>query len=375
MTEITETIKDNNNEPILEAETGLEYNENQSINIYPDVNIKISRDQYSIFETREMVKIGDIDIDPDFQRHFVWKKIQKNELIESVLMGVPLPTFYIFEQKDGKKQVIDGRQRLTTLHDFLDNKFCLKDLKILKDFNNKRFEDFEERYKSKFKRFQLSMVIIEPPTPSQVKYDIFNRVNKGGTILNNQEMRNALFHGKSTDLLLELTQSDFFKKAISNGVSSKRMKDQYIVLRFIAFYLLYTHKFQYDYTGDINFYLDEVMEFLNKKADIELINHIKNVFYFVMKNACLFPNKDCFRYKSNNFRPRPINMILFETISYIFATKYNNNFKEENLINKINELKEKLDTDTKLKNNLDSSSITDYRFITIVNDFWRNFEC
>ena len=330
MTEINETVKENDNnknESVLEEETGLEYDENQSINIYPDVNIKISRDQYSIFETKEMVKIGDIDIEPNFQRHLVWKKIQKNELVESVLMGVPLPTFYIFEQKDGKKQVIDGRQRLTALHDFLDNKFILKDLKILKDFNNKKFDDLEDRYKSKFKRFQLSIVVIEPPTPPQVKYDIFNRVNKGGTILNNQEMRNALYHGKSTDLLLELTQSELFKNAISNAVSSKRMKDQYIVLRFISFYLLYTQNIIYDYTGDINYYLDEVMEFLNTKADEKLINHLKDVFYFAMKTACIFPNNDCFRYKSKNTRPRPINMSLFETISYIFVAKYNNIFK------------------------------------------------
>jgi hypothetical protein len=79
--------------------------------------------------------------------------------------------------------------------------------------------------------------MIQPPTPERVKYDIFDRVNRGGTRLNNQEMRNALYGGKVTKLLKELSESDAFLKATERGVSSTRMKDQYIILRTLAFLL------------------------------------------------------------------------------------------------------------------------------------------
>jgi hypothetical protein len=81
--------------------------------VYPDATVKISRDQYSIFEIRRMLKdTKELIIDPEFQRNAVWKIEQERELIESVLMGIPIPIIYVFEEKDGKKQVVDGRQRI-----------------------------------------------------------------------------------------------------------------------------------------------------------------------------------------------------------------------------------------------------------------------
>ena len=98
---------------------------------YPNLSIKIEQAQYSIFELKRRYDKGKICLDPDFQRNAVWNQRQKSELIESVIMGIPLPLIYLAENEDGKLVVVDGRQRLSTFFEFLDDKFKLKNLKIL----------------------------------------------------------------------------------------------------------------------------------------------------------------------------------------------------------------------------------------------------
>lgn len=88
-------------------------------------------------------KRKELIIDPDFQRHDVWKQRQKSELIESILMGIPIPLMYLFEDKNGKKQVVDGRQRISAILDFLEGKFKLNNLRILKQFNGCCFADLD----------------------------------------------------------------------------------------------------------------------------------------------------------------------------------------------------------------------------------------
>ncbi len=210
--------------------------------IYPASSIKIDRVQYSIFEMKRRYDRGNICLDPDFQRGIVWKPRQKSELIESVIMGIPLPLIYMAETMEGKLVIVDGRQRLTTFFDYMDNQFALNGLRILPELNRYKFEDLEkDSGKRKFaidiEDFQLVIQIIKYPTPDRVRFDIFDRVNRGGTPLNNQEMRNALYQGKSTRLLKVLASTEEFKAATGYSISSTHMKDKYIILRAIGFYL------------------------------------------------------------------------------------------------------------------------------------------
>lgn len=123
----------------LESEAGLSA---CFEDVYPDATVKISRDQYSVFEIRRMIRdTGELILAPEFQRHLVWKPEQERELIESVLMGIPIPVFYVFEDMEGKKQVVDGRQRISAIVRYLDNAFFLDNLKMLPQFNKKRFTD------------------------------------------------------------------------------------------------------------------------------------------------------------------------------------------------------------------------------------------
>lgn len=336
---------------------------------YPYENINIGRDNFSAFQLYRKYKENIIKLDPDFQRESnVWNPKQKSELIESILIGIPLPIFYVKQDKKGNLILIDGRQRLSTIFDYMDNKFPLSGLKILSKFNGFIFkgnDDDDEKtlksiYRGKIEDVNLTLHIIKEPTPEKLTYDLFDRVNRGGTRLNNQEMRNAIYQGSSTLFLKTLSKLESFKSVIST-ISPSRMKDRYLILRFVAFYLWRKKitidsntKNTLDYKSDLEDFLAKTMDFLNSKAyDVKQIdldkeeiltlvvtdNKIclkKNNEIFVTQSDLIYSNiqisfenamKNIFNlFGNNSFRLpkkeggtlRPINMALFEVITYFF---------------------------------------------------------
>lgn len=295
---------------------------------YPFTQIKIDKDQFSLFELKrkhepEDMKRKDIIIDPEFQRNFVWGSAQKSELIESILMGIPLPVIYLFEQLDGKKQVVDGRQRLTSIFDFMNNKFPLSDMKILKKENGSTFKKLDPLLQSKIEDYQIQAYLIKPPTPERIKFDIFDRVNRSGTQLNHQEMRNALYQGKCTALLKELAKSKEFTEATGKAVPDKRMKGRYIILRFISFYMLFKgwlKQENIEYKSDIDDFLAKTMGFINRLEESKILE-LKSTFLRSMASSKRILGTDGFRFSINESggNRRPVNMALFEALAYIFA--------------------------------------------------------
>lgn len=318
---------DNNIEAdLLEGETSGNTNGIESV--YPNAEVRVEKAQYSTMHLKRLVEERkELVIDPDFQRNDVWSTKQSAELVESILMGIPIPTIYLFEMKDGTKQVVDGRQRISAILGFLNDKFSLKDLKILPQCNGKNFSGLDAKMQGIFEDYQLSFYIIQPPTPERVKYDIFDRVNRGGTRLTNQEMRNALYKGPSTILLKELAASSVFLNATGRGINSKRMKDQYIILRSIAFYLLKKKQHEVleqngesiEYKSDMDDFLAKIMIFLNEKASKDLLEDCKNTFYKAMDNCYKVLGRDAFRFDSESNNRRPINMPLFEVLMFVFS--------------------------------------------------------
>lgn len=331
--------------------------------VYPNAEVRVEKAQFSTIHLKRLVEErGELIIDPTFQRNKVWTNKQAAELVESILMGIPIPTIYLFEMKNGKKQVVDGRQRITAILDFLNDELPLKDLKILKQYNGNKFSELEPKMRGVFEDYQLSFYIIQPPTPERVKYDIFDRVNRGGTQLNSQEMRNALYLGTATKLISELANSQEFLNATGKGISPKRMKDQYVILRSISFYLL---KKRYEtvtrengdsieYKSDIDDFLAKMMIFLNEKASEELISDCRNTFLTAMKNCSIIMGEDAFRFESSTENRRPINMPLFEVMMYIFADKCVFNWPEHTK-EKVNDFKEKFDHKQMFAGNTDST--------------------
>ncbi|GAA0132967.1 DUF262 domain-containing protein [Bacillus velezensis] len=302
--------------------------------VYPNADIKVERDQYPIFQLYRKYDKQQIILDPDFQREDVWGQKQKSELIETVLMGIPLPVFYLNERKDGKLVVVDGRQRLTTFFGYLNDEFKLSNLRILSKLNDKKFSDLEPILQANLEDFQIIAQVIKPPTPDRIKFDIFDRVNRGGTPLNNQEMRNALYQGKATKLLKLIAASEEFKLATVKSIKPSRMKDRYLILRTVAFYL-WNNDLLKDangkvilYKNDIDEFLGKTMEFLNRCSDKE-IEDIKNSFLTSLRNNYVVMKENAFRRLQINGRRQPINMILFEALT-IFMWGYSQEYCIEN---------------------------------------------
>jgi len=360
---------------LLEGES---YNSSAEVNeVYPNAEVRVTRAQYSTLHIKRLVEDRkELIIDPDFQRGNVWAKKQGAELVESILMGIPIPVMYLFEMRDGKKQVVDGRQRISAILDFLNDKLVLKDLKILPEYNDCKFSDLDAKMQGIFEDSQMYFYIIQPPTPERVKYDIFDRVNRGGTRLTNQEMRNALYRGKSTRLISELSKTEEFLRATGHGISPKRKKDNYVVLRTISFYLLYRkadvvlkqNGEAIEYKSDIDDFLAKMMIFINEKASDELIADCRTMFLRAMNNSYRIMGEDAYRFaayedESGKSRKRPINMPLFEMLAYIFSDDCvtNNSQITRDVINKF---KDTYDYQKMLMSNVDSSTNVSERFST-----------
>ncbi len=335
-------------ERFVEHEDELDVKNQEEGQIYPMNGIKIDKGFYTLFELNRRFNDSPkrVILDSDFQREDVWSPEGKAELVESVLMGLPLPIFYFSQDKYGNLIVVDGRQRLTALFSYMNDDYKLKNLKILPDVNDRKFSELSPVQKARIEDFQIQAHVIMPPTPDRIKFDIFDRVNRGGMRLNKQEMRNALYQGAATRLLKTLSESDSFKEATGKAfVREKRMKDKYILTRYITFYLYRNHALKdekgepYVYKDDIDELLGLGMDALNHMGEAEL-QKIEKLVLDGLKKSYFYLGEDGFRL-SGGERRSPINMNVFETVMFIMQFLP---FEKETVKNRIrNEVKNLLD--------------------------------
>lgn len=302
--------------------------------------VHVTKKDFSVFELARKYKKGDLILDVSFERKLVWKERQKCELIESILMGLPLPIFYFKQLENGKFVVVDGKQRLSTLFEFLDDKFALKNLKILDFLNKKKFSDLINEfgiYQTQLEDYQVYSHVILPPTPDRILFDIFDRVNRGGTKLNKQEIRNALYQGNGMDMIHNITKGETFERVtrIQNKKDS-RMKGAYLLTRYFAFYL-YINRYlwnggePYKYNGDMDEFIEVTLEYLNKSSDEELLR-LWSLTDYALNNAYFYLERAAFRKRENS----PINMNLFETTLIVMSrVKFKDNDIREDIAEKI----------------------------------------
>jgi uncharacterized protein with ParB-like and HNH nuclease domain len=297
--------------------------EDESGGLYPydptEEDIDIRQEPHTVFELMRKYDQGRLIINPDFQRNLVWKPEQKSKFIESIILNFPLPPFYVNQTKEGKYIVVDGLQRTSTLHEFMKEEFKLKGLEALpklNGYNFSRLKTLKGDYQTRIEDKKLSLYVIKPSVPIKVVYDIFNRINTGGTMLNRQEVRNCIFFGKATELLKELSKEKYFRKAIDNGVSPERMKDREVVLRYLAFKI---YNYEKDYKDDMSLFVENAMKKINLMADTE-IEKLKADFKRVMTLTFEFFGKSNFRFPSNQTRGK-INTAILESICYFFSAK------------------------------------------------------
>jgi len=290
--------------------------------------IRVDTKPFNISLVYEMIKEGDINLSPDFQRKFVWTDIgARSRLIESIMLRIPLPVFYLAQDHEGRLQVVDGLQRLTVIKQFLDNELRLRDLEYLKAEEGKVFRHdnprrcIDQRFRKRIMQTQILMNIIDPQTPAVVKFDIFKRINQGGRPLNAQEIRNCMSSPETRNLLHSLSRSPDFLKATCSSVGTVRMQDQEIALRFAAFRLAELER-QGPYLGNMERFLDQTIETLNRHT--QLVDELVPSFERSMRNSEHLFGGFAFRKCGKadllpGARRRLINNSLFTTWSVVLA--------------------------------------------------------
>lgn len=184
---------------------------------------------------------GKLLLQPSFQRLYVWDCQKATRLIESALMGIPLPVVYLAEEDDGKRSIIDGQQRLTSFFSFIDGKFPngqlfkLNKLQFFPQCRGKSFKEMPEEFQDRVSECLLRTITFKRGSDSSLKYNVFERLNTGSVPLNDQELRNCIFRGPYNDLIKELAQDMDFRDIVGLETEEKRMRDCELVLRFCAF--------------------------------------------------------------------------------------------------------------------------------------------
>ncbi len=215
----------------------------------------VKTDSYpmSLGELSSMYEKGEIVLRPEYQRYFRWSHEQKSKLIESILIGLPLPSVFVAQDADGNWEVVDGMQRLSTIFDFMgilkpattSNSYYQKfdglsdELYYLPDFSGKKWDDLSRRIQLDFKRTKLQLTILLRETDLEAKFELFQRLNSGGTSISGQELRNAIMAGSKPKILSwfeNLSKDENFVAVcgLSERDLSVRM-DVELVLRFVVF--------------------------------------------------------------------------------------------------------------------------------------------
>lgn len=226
-----------------EEPAGLEEDRSAGWGDYPLDAVFVRTETRSVSEVVKRIEAGRYVLDPDFQRDFVWPGPKQSKLIESCVMRIPLPVFYVAEAPDGRIIVVDGLQRLTTFARFLNNHLRLTGLAASQTaasahvLEGKVFRDLPLNLQERVQDTQLTMYILDAKAPERARLDIFERVNSGEP-LSRQQMRNALYNGKATVWLRDAAAGEPFRRATGASLSAKTMRDREAINRFCAFELV-----------------------------------------------------------------------------------------------------------------------------------------
>lgn len=236
---------------------------------------------YSVdYVAQQMIKDSPkIILEVPFQRNQVWKSDRSSQLIESIIMNVPIPPLYFSEEDDGTWLVVDGLQRLLAIKTFYQNEFPLKNLEIVKELEDFKFKDLPGQARELLKDGMLRINVIKKESHPDIKYDIFMRLNKGAMSLNNQELRNCLYRGSLNDLLRGLVREKEVLGLLNQQEPHNRYLDVEFLLRYLAFSANLKKKkggyFLAQYSGSLKSFLNDFMD-KNKNCKQEVLNQLKN---------------------------------------------------------------------------------------------------
>jgi uncharacterized protein with ParB-like and HNH nuclease domain/predicted transport protein len=321
---------------------------------------------------------GRLNVQPDFQRQFVWDKIKSSRLIESALLDIPIPIIYLSEEPDGKDNVIDGQQRLTAFFSFIDGKFPdnsnfkLVGLNVFTELNGKKFNELSEDTQDKITTTKIRVIKFKKESDGDLQFEIFARLNTGAVPLNDQELRNCVYRGRFNVLLKELSELKDYRYLLGISKPEKRMRDVELVLRFASFYF----NSYLDYNSPIKGFLNSTMKkYQNISSDDEysLRNAFKNTVAIIRS---LFGNNAFKRFYSGRekningrWETQKFNVSLYDILMYSFAKEDKNTVYQN--IDRIREAL--LDLMTADQDFIDSIELgtSSKKMITVRFDKWR----
>lgn len=307
---------------------------------------------------------------PQIQRsENLWTPQQQSRLIESLMLRIPLPLFYVAADCDENWKIVDGLQRVSALRNFLQkNTFRLCGLEFLTELNGLSYYELPAKYQNRIMDTTLQFAVISSTTPPEVQRNVFKRLNTGGLPLSPQEIRHALYYDdRVSDLLQRLANSEEFKNATDNSINDSRMAAKELVLRFIAF--LIRDISAYPKNDDMDGFLSDTMLLLSAMPDLKeekikklfamrknsvdtrcLYNRFDDIeksFLVAMKRADNLFGRYSFRKSLPYDRRTPVNKALFETVAITLCelsqAQFNNLIKNKDEL--FVEMKNKLSGD------------------------------
>ncbi len=290
----------------------------------------------------DMIKEELIDIAPEYQRHFVWDETRQSQLIESLILGIPVPNLFMATNRDSSWEVIDGLQRLTTIVNFVGdeklikrinpkgNKLKIKGMEKLDSLNGNFYEKLPKSIQLMFMTRPIRVTVLNDRSDFEVRYDLFERLNTGGVILHPQEIRNCIYLGKFKEFLEECAQNQDFLDVVKMTKKAEQTGNrEELVLKFFAYY------------EDRNKFVHSVKEFLNdymakKTKSFSEIDGYRDLFNRTFARLNELLPEGIVRGNRKNITP----LILFEAISIgvadIIAAGNSQNIQGQTLIELLN---------------------------------------
>ncbi|MEG2907683.1 MAG: DUF262 domain-containing protein [Erysipelotrichaceae bacterium] len=256
---------------------------------------------------------GVLTLKPDFQREYVWSDKIASKFIESLFLGIPIPTVFLAEEDDGKYTVVDGQQRLTTIIKFMNGELKLTGLETLEEYNGKKYDKLDVT-KSKFNNVSLPFVIVLMDSDESIKFDIFSRINQGSIKLNTQELYRVIYRGDLISMIDEVVKESKLNEIIGEKpIFFKRYGGHDIIIRFLAMKELVKVDNSFDsdnYGGRLN---KVIIEFLKKKKnDVAYTNDAKKIILDTLEKVYNIFGTDAFKRPSRSEGSTNINRTIAE---------------------------------------------------------------
>lgn len=291
------TVADNVDEEISDAiDEGVGSDEGELL-VDGKRKVVMEPKDITVFQYKRWYDNARLNLNPDWQRAYVWKGKRPSMLIESLLMQIPIPVVFLAKTDNEIYEVIDGVQRLTTAFNFLDNKFQLAGMTVFRDFNGKRFKELPDHARSQIEDAAITAFILSENTSQDMLFTIFERINTGGVSLNEMEIRNCIYRGGLNDRIRFLARNKDFVEAINMKNISDRMLDRSLVLRFLAFYEQGFDKASSGLKAFLNRFFDA-----HRNASERLLNEYEEHFKKAMRSALTVFGSHAFRLRRHDVK-------------------------------------------------------------------------